>query len=201
MTHDQVIAAVERTFRRVLLAVGRGKVGPVVDTGTVQTMQVTLGPLEVRDGTPRIAEFGFTSNPPIGSDAVGLFVAGDRTNGVVIGTNHQQSRPTGLASGESKMYCLDGKFIYLTAGGGISVFANGEPVNVTGATTVTITASEEVIADTPILKCTGDIIDNYQTNTKTMAVMRQDYDEHGHPVVNVEGGESTIISGTPTVTE
>lgn len=201
MTHEQVVAACERIFRRVLLAVGRGKVGPVVDTGGVQLMQVTLGPLEVRDGTPRVAEFGFTSNPPSGSDAVGLFVAGDRSNGVVVGTNHQPSRPKGLQPGETMLYSQDGKYVYMTASGGISVFANGQPVNVTGATTVTITASEEVVADTPILKCTGDIIDNCNTNTKTMAVMRQDYDEHGHPVIEVQTGSSTIISGTPTVTE
>jgi phage baseplate assembly protein V len=137
MTHDQVIAACERIFRRVLLAVGRGKVGPVVDSGGIQTMQVTLGPLEVRDGTPRIAEFGFTSNPPSGSDAVGLFVAGDRSNGVVVGTNHQPSRPTGLASGESMLYSQDGKQVYMTADGGIVVNAKGQNVVVNGAANVT----------------------------------------------------------------
>lgn len=201
MNENQMLGAIERMYRRILLTVGRGKVGPVVDSGTVQTMQVTLGPLEVRDDTPRLAEFGFTSNPPNGSDAALLFVGGDRSNGVVLGTNHQPSRPKGLQPGETMLYSQDGKYVYMTASGGISVFANGQPVNVSGATIVTITASEEVIADTPILKCTGDIIDNYQTNTKTMALMREEYDEHEHPVVNIQTGGSTINTGTPTVTE
>lgn len=201
MNENQTLGAIERMFRRVLYSIGRGKVGPVVDSGTVQTMQVTMGPLEVRDATPRVAEFGFTSNPPSGSDAVGLFVAGDRSNGVVLGTNHQPSRPKGLQSGETMLYSQDGKFVYLTATGGISVFANGQPVNVTGATTVTINASAEIIADTLVFKCTGDIIDNYETNTDTMAGMRSKYNSHTHNVVEVQTGSSTITSTTPSTTE
>jgi phage baseplate assembly protein V len=191
----------ESIFRRIQMLLGRGRVTYVNDSGTVQKMQVLANGLVTSDNRLRLAEFGLASNPPVGSDVFFGAISGDTSNVAVVATNHQPSRPKGLQPGETMLYSQDGKYVYMTASGGISVFANGQPVNVTGATTVTITASDEVIADTPVLKCTGDIIDNCNTNTKTMAVMRQDYDEHGHPVVEVQTGSSTIISGTPTVTE
>lgn len=190
----------DHLYARVAMLFGRGRItAPVDDSGSVQVMQVQMSGLEVSDERYRVAEFGFTSNPPIGSDVLALHVAGDRAAAAVIGTNHQPSRPKGLQPGETMLYSQDGKYVYMTATGGISVFANGQPVNVTGATTVTIVASTEVLMETPILKCTGDIIDNCNTNTDTMATMRADYDSHGHPVVDVQIGGSTITTGTPTV--
>jgi phage baseplate assembly protein V len=179
----------------------RGRITFVDDGGPIQVVQVQMNALDLPTDRYRLPEFGLTSNPPIDSDALVAHMAGDRSSGIVLGTNHQPSRPTGLAAGETMLYSQDGKYVYMTASGGISVFANGQPVNVTGATTVTIVASVEVIAETPIFKCTGDIQDNCNTNTKTMALMRTEYDEHGHPVVEVQTGSSTIISGTPTVIE
>ncbi|WP_423236877.1 phage baseplate assembly protein domain-containing protein [Burkholderia cenocepacia] len=55
--------------------------------------------LEVPAGRYRVPEFGFSSNPPIGSDALALHVAGDRSAGAVVGTNHQGSRPRGARAG------------------------------------------------------------------------------------------------------
>jgi len=195
-------ANIDRLARRVLLLAGRGRVSaPVNDAGVVQMMQVQINPLETIDNLRRIAEFGFTSVPPEGSDVAIVFVGGDRSSGLVIGTNHQGSRPTGLNPGETMIFTQDGKQIYLTASGGIFIKANGQPVEVDGATTVTINAATEVLIDSPLLKCTGDIIDNCNTTGRSMAADRQKYDAHGHPVVNVQPGSSTIVSGTPTVPE
>lgn len=187
----------ERLFRRIQMLFGRGRVSQVNDTGTVQTMQVQMSDLETSDNRIRMAEFGFTSNPPAGSDALVMSVAGDRGASAVIATNHQPSRPKGLQPGETMLFSQDGKYVYLTASGGISIFANGQPVNVSGATTVTITASTEIIADTPIFKCTGDIIDNCDTNEHTIADMRAISNEHTHPVPEVEGGGDTVQSDPP----
>ena len=195
-------ANVDRLARRVLLLVGRGRVSaPVNDGGSVQMLQAQINQLETIDNLRRIAEFGFTSVPPEGSDVAIVFVGGDRSSGLVIGTNHQGSRPTGLNPGETMIFTQDGKQIYLTAGGGIFIKANGQPVEVDGATTVTINAATEVLIDSPVLKCTGDIIDNCNTTGRSMAADRLKYDAHGHPVENVQAGTSTIVSGTPTVPE
>lgn len=201
-------AILERAQRAIRALVGRGRVTYVDDSKTVQKMQVTMSGLETPDNRIRVAEFGFTSNPPVGSDVVALHVAGDRSAGVVVGTNHQPSRPTGLSAGESMLYSQDGKHVYLTASGGIVVEAKGQDVVVNDARNVTWTCTGKfkVVApggvefDTPLVSSTGDIQDNSSTNAATMKTMRTDYDEHEHPVPNVQSGSSTATTGTPNPT-
>ncbi|ENZ79634.1 MULTISPECIES: phage baseplate assembly protein V [Ralstonia] len=194
----------ERVARRVLLSLARALVTTVNDAGGVQMMQVKLNPLETRDNTPRVAEFGMTSNPPVGSDAFIVFLGGDRSNGVVLGTVHQPSRPTGLAPGETMLYSQDGKYVYMTAAGGIVVEAKNQAVTVSDATTVTINAASKVVMNTPLLQVSGDIIDNAGaggTNTHTMAQMRTIFNTHTHKVQNVQAGSSTVTTNAPDQTE
>ncbi|OJA74531.1 baseplate assembly protein [Burkholderia ubonensis] len=191
----------ERVARRVLLSLARALVTTVNDAGGVQMMQVKLNPLETRDNTPRPVEFGLTSNPPIGSDAFVVFLGGDRSNGVVLGTVHQPSRPKNLAPGETMLYSQDGKYVYMTASGGIVVEAKGQSVAVNDATTVTINASSAVVMNTPTLKVSGDIIDNFGSNSHNMAQMRSIYNTHTHPIVNVQTGGSTINTNAPSQIE
>jgi phage baseplate assembly protein V len=191
----------ERVARRVLLSLARALVTTVNDSGGAQMMQVKLNAMETRDNTPRIAEFGLTSNPPVGSDAIVVFLGGDRSNGVVLGTVHQPSRPKNLAPGETMIYSQDGKSVYLTASGGIVVEAENQAVTVNNATTVTINAATKVRMVTPLLEVTGDIIDNAGSNSHNMAQMRQIYNTHTHPIVNIQTGGSTINTNGPSQTE
>ncbi|MBR7961255.1 phage baseplate assembly protein [Burkholderia vietnamiensis] len=199
----------ERVARRVLLSLARALVTTVNDAGGVQMMQVKLNGLETRDNTPRVVEFGLTSNPPVGSDAIVVFLGGDRSNGVVLGTNHQPSRPKTLAPGETMVYSQDGKYVYLTASGGIVIEAKGQPVTVNDASNVTVNCSGvfKVVAPggvqfvAPTVTSTGDIQDNTATNSHTMAQMRSIYNTHTHPIVNVQTGGSTINTNAPSQTE
>lgn len=187
--------------RRVLALVGRGRVKFVDDSGPVQKMQVLMNGIETPDSRFRVPEFGFTSSPPIDSDVIALHVAGDRSAGTVLGTNHQPSRPKGLQPGETMLYSQDGKQIYMTASGGIVVNANNQAVTVNDATTVTINASTGVVMNTPLLKVSGDIIDNAATNPHTMAQMRSIYNSHTHPVPNVQLGGPGTTSSAPNQPE
>lgn len=191
----------ERVARRVLLSLARALVTTVNDAGGVQMMQVKLNALETRDNTPRPVEFGLTSNPPVGSDAFVVFLGGDRSNGVVLGTVHQPSRPKNLAPGETMLYSQDGKYVYMTASGGIVVEAKGQAVTVNDATKVTINAATEIDLNTPLLKVSGDIIDNAGTNSHTMAQMRSIYNGHTHPIASIQTGGSTINSNPPSQPE
>jgi phage baseplate assembly protein V len=199
----------ERVFRRVQMMFGRGRVSVVDDTGTVQKMQVRMSDWETADNRLRLAEFGFTSNPPVNSDVLVLHIAGDRTNGAVVATNHQPSRPKGLAPGEAMLYSQDGKSVYMTAAGGIVIEAKGQNVTVNDAANVTCNCSGvyKVVAPggvqfvTPMVSSTGDIQDNSGSNTQTMAHMRSTYDIHNHNVVNVQGGSSTIVTNPPNQPE
>lgn len=196
MKNDPV-GAMERLWRRIQMAVGRGRVTTGNDSGNVQLLQVQLNGLETGDNRPRLAEFGFASMPPVGSDAIVLFIAGDRSNGVVVATGHQASRPKNLNPGESMLYDEWGKYIKLTESGGIVIEAKGADVTVNDAANVTINATTGVTMNTPFLKVTGDIIDNSGTNQHSLAQMRSIYNSHTHAGVTTGSGNT----GTPSATE
>ena len=189
----------DRLMRRIQMLFGRGRLTFVDDSGSVQIVQVKTNDLETSDTRYRMMEFGFSSNPPLGSDALMLHVAGDRSAGAVVATNHQPSRPTGLQSGESMLYSQDGKQVYLTADGGIVVEAKGQPVTINDASDVTcncsgvfkVIAPGGVVFDAPTVSATGDIIDQSETGGKSMASMRATYNDHDHN--DPQGG----VVGTP----
>jgi phage baseplate assembly protein V len=199
----------ERHYLRTMMMVRRGKITLVDDSDVIQRVQLPPSGLETRDNLARIAEYGLASNPPEGTDAFIVNIGGDPSNGAVVGTNHQETRPTGLQPGETQIYNGPaGTSLYL-ANGEIVINANAQPVNVNNATDVTWTCTGKfkVVApggvefDTPLVSSTGDIEDNAGSGGSTMKTMRTEYDEHGHPVVDVQTGGSTITTGTPTVPE
>ncbi len=128
--------AVTRLWHRLRLVIGRGRTTQVDDTKPAQVHQVRMGADELRDGTPRVAEYGFVSNPPPGTDVIVVFVAGDRTNGVIVGTNNQTFRMRSLASGETAIHDDKGRFVLLAADG-ITVEGNNSPIMVHTTSDVT----------------------------------------------------------------
>ncbi|NWA24063.1 phage baseplate assembly protein V [Pseudomonas gingeri] len=166
--------------RRIQLLAGWARVSFANDSKTAQLLQVKLNDSETRDGTPRIAEFGFTSVPPDGSDVLVVFLGGDRSKGVVVATGHQGSRPVNLLAGESMLYDLAGKSVYLTQSGGIVVEAKGTPVTVNNATTVTINAAEQINFMTPLVTCSGDlhVAGQVSDGVRTMAADRVLFNAH-----------------------
>jgi phage gp45-like len=140
-------AAIQRIIQRVQHVIGRGRVTTGNDAGNVQLLQVKLGADEIRDNTPRLAEFGFTSMPPAGSDAVVVFIGGDRSNGAIIATGHQASRLKGLKPGEAAIFDDQGQSVFLTRTG-IVINCAGLPMTINGNVTVngTVSATTDVIA-------------------------------------------------------
>ncbi|WP_233869711.1 phage baseplate assembly protein V [Paraburkholderia adhaesiva] len=190
----------ESLFWSLVRSLGRGRIWRVDDSGAAQRVQVQLSQNETRDTTPRVAEYGFQSNPPAGSDAVAVFLGGNRSNGVVIACGSQQYRMRNLAGGEVAISDDKGQSVYLSASG---IVVNG------GGLPVTITNTPEITEDSPLVHCTGDIecdgsirargdiTDNVQTNSRSMAASRQVYDTHDHDVHEVQGGQATITSNVP----
>lgn len=181
-------------YRQIKMMFGIGRVTGMDDAGPAQQLQFKNA-MEVMTAG-RLAEFGFSSGPPVGSDVVVAFMGGDRSSPVIIATNSKAYRHGGLLSGETVIYNQWGQFIKLTEKG-ITVEANGQPVTVSRATVVTITGTEEIIADTPLLKCTGDIIDNCDSNATTVKQLRDTFNRHHHFVEKVQGGDETIESDPP----
>ncbi|MEO6920525.1 MAG: phage baseplate assembly protein V [Collimonas sp.] len=204
MSNVQAFSAVERVLRRVMLAIGRGRVTAGNDDGNVQKLQIQLGAMEIRDDTPRLAEYGFSSYPPMESDVVAIFVGGDRSNGIIIATGNQTYRFKSLKEGECVIHDNLGQSVYLSKGG-IVVNGAGLPVVVTNTPSITL--------DTPTVHATGNMTVDGNLNVgknivaqgdisdaggaKSMSGMRQVYDGHGHPLQNVMPGGSTLTTNQP----
>lgn len=157
-----MFAAIEQMMRRISTMLWRGRITSVNDGGNVQIVQVKLNPQEVKDA-PRLAEYGFSSSPPIGSDMVMVCLAGNRSNGVVVATNHQSSRIKGLSTGEVAVYDNKGQSIRLTSEG------------------IVITAPLGVKYDTPKMEVTGEVVDcTTKGNSQPMSALREKYNNHTH---------------------
>lgn len=176
---------------RIASMLGVGRITAMKDAGSTQSVQYQT-PLEVATAH-RLAEFGFSSGLPVGTDVVLAFLGGDRSNPVVIATNHQGYRYSDLSPGETVMYNQWGMNVLLTENG-VFIDAKGKNVEINNATTITINATESILANTPILKCTGDIVDNCESNSKTLKQLRDAYNLHDHDVKEVQSGEGTITS-------
>lgn len=181
--------------RRIMNLVGRGRIQALDDSKNIQFIQAILGPLETQDNIPRLAEFGFTSSPPVGADVVVIFVNGNRSNRVAIATGDQKTRPKNLARGETMLYDSVGKMVYLSADG-IIIDAKNTDVTVNNARNVVVHATTKITLDAPNVECTGDFKadGNVSDSVRSMAADRGKYDTHKHDT-------STNPSGLPTVIE
>lgn len=192
--HD-VSGQISTLYRQIKMLLGIGRATAFDDSDGVQTVQYqTL--LEVHSDTPRLAEFGFSSGLPAGSDVVMGFLGGDRSSGMIIASNHPFYRHKELNPGETVIYSQWGQFIKLTESG-VIIEANNQPVTVNDATEVTVNASVKVRLNTPLLEVSGDIVDNADSNATTLKTLRDTYNSHNHQLKNVQSGNATLTSETP----
>jgi phage baseplate assembly protein V len=140
-----VIAGLQRVMRplaqRVQLMVGRAVLQLVDDNTKLQSVQIALLADELRGDVERFQNYGFTSHPKPGAEAVAVCVAGSRDHAIVIAIDDRRYRLQGLAEGEVAIYTDEGDHIVIKRGGTIEVLA---------ATKVQITA--------PLVECSGNLI-------------------------------------------
>ncbi|MBP6010607.1 MAG: phage baseplate assembly protein V [Alphaproteobacteria bacterium] len=148
--------ALTRLWRAVRSTIGRGRIKLVDDTKAVQKAQLVLSANEIVDNLIRVGEYGLASNPPTDSDAIVVFIAGDRTKGAIVGTNHQASRLKNLQRGEVAIFDDQGRWIWLKRGS-IEIDAKNTPVDVKNATVITAKATTKITLDSPLVECTGQI--------------------------------------------
>ena len=97
--------------------IGRGTVTNSEDGGPVRKLQVRIHDDELHDNVTQVQEYGFASRPLAGCDALLSFIGGDRTAGIVHGTNDQRYRPKNLQPGDVVVYDWRGNWIKLSAAG------------------------------------------------------------------------------------
>ena len=216
---SELHGAIERMYRRILLVIGRGRIKTGSDDGPVQMHQIRLSRFETFDDIPRLSEYGFNSMPPPESDAVLVFAGGNRRDGVIVATGNQQFRMRSMKPGEVSISDNLGQSIYLTQQG-IVIDGAGLPILVQNTPSVTL--------DTPTVHATGDVhIDgelvvmkdatvgqnvNVSQNvtaqgdisdhgSKSMANMRQVFNNHNHAISNVKLGTDSASTNKPNQSE
>lgn len=140
---DQLVRLLDPIKRRILHIVGRGVVRLSTDGDGNQRYQVSLMAEETRDGVERIQEYGFTSRPLAGADAVVVFPGGNREFGLIVAVDDRRYRLKGLAEGEVALYTDEGDRIHLKRGGKIEISATSE---------VDVIASSKVVINSPAVE-------------------------------------------------
>lgn len=170
--------------RRIKLMVGRAVVNLINDTKGIQEMQISLFANETRSKVQRFQDYGMTSNPHEGAEAVAVFVGGSRDHGIIIKVDDKRYRLKPLAKGEVALYTDEGDKIHLKRGNKIDVQTNTFTVNaesvVYNSDTIELNASESITMTTPLARASADLIDNYGSNSDTLGDMRDKYNTHRH---------------------
>lgn len=150
MNTDQMInffnRAIDPLRTTLRLIAGKAVVKGVKDSDGIQVVQLSALAEESLDKIPRIQDFGFSSNPPVGSEAIILSLGGSRENVVAIKVDNRDVRIKNLASGETVIFTDDGTFLHLKK--------NGQ-VHLKTATKATVEAPDAEF--TGNLKVTGNL--------------------------------------------
>lgn len=126
--------------QRVMLMVSRAVVLLAKDSTSLQTLQVSLLADEVRSDVERFQNYGFSSHPHPGAEAVAVSVGGSRDHVLVIAVDDRRYRLASLAEGEVAIYTDEGDSIVIKRGG-----------------TIEVTAATKVRIVSPLVECTGNL--------------------------------------------
>lgn len=134
--------------------ISRAIVRVVNDVKKIQAVQAVLLADETRDDIERAQNYGFTSVPLDGAQAIVLNVDGRRDHSIAIVVDDRRYRLTGLANGEVAVYDQTGTSIVLKANGDIQITPSSGTARFTGNVTVsgTLTATTDVVGGGKSLK-------------------------------------------------
>lgn len=207
MQIQDVIALLRPLRTRVANMAARAIVRLVNDGAKLQAVQLGVLADETREGCERFQEYGFTSVPLPGAEAVVLFVGGRRDHGLVVAVDDRRHRKIGLQPGESAIYTDEGDYVILKRGRIVEVKAGTKlrvdaPLaeltgNVTIAGTLQVTGIVTALAAVAVtgavtaagVTATGPA--GVADSTGTMAAMRTKYNSHTHPENGTGGGTTS----------
>jgi phage gp45-like len=157
----------DRLYRRMLMGASPVLLTSIDDSGPVQIAQVRINDTpEIIDNMPVAQLYGISTVAPTDpnpSDALAVFITGQRSNGVIVATNNQQYRLQNQQPGETSLYTDEGDTIGLNRGNIINVKSkntvnvNGQNQVNTNTATATVNASSQINHNTPLQQNSGDI--------------------------------------------
>lgn len=135
---------------RVRLMLGRANVGLVNDASQLQELQVEMLADELQDGVERFQQYGFTSHPHPGAEAISAAMGGLRSHVVILSVDDRRYRLTGLQQGEVALHDDLGNVVLLgrdgiVVTGAAKVSVAAPQIEATGESTVTVTAPQVLV--------------------------------------------------------
>lgn len=199
---DSLKSVFAPTIRRSQLSTGRGSIEIVSDYQSIQECQLTILQDETLDDIERLQEYGFTSNPPSGSDAALIFVGSNRDHAIVVATDSREYRKKNLLPGEVAIYDKNGSEIYLKSTNEIeikntnnSIVLDSTKIELSvGLNKLTIDATGVKISVGGVestIDATGLTSTSVSDSTGSMDTIRSIYNSHTHPYVDTPVGPST----------
>lgn len=158
---------------RIRNTIARAVVQLVDDGAKMQGLQIGVLAGETIDDAERVQQYGLTSVPLEGADAVVLFPNGDRGLPLVVAVDDKRHRPTGLKAGEVALYNNAGAQVVMKANGDIEV---------------TPASGGEILAGGSASLATKADLDALKTYL----------DEHTHTGVTTGGGSSGPPAPSPS---
>lgn len=186
---DQVDSRIRRAMTGIRRAF-RGRLTRVNSAVKIQQAQVNALAGEQLQDAELFQHFGFTSNPPAGTQCVMLPLGGQTSHSLIIATEHEKYRITQLASGEVAIYSMEGAYVAIKKGRIVEVDCDIYRVRCKQYEVTTedysVAATKSAVFDTPNLHGTNEVSDG----KSTMSDLRSTYNGHTHPE-NGDGGGTT----------
>lgn len=188
-------AALEQVHRRIAMAVARAVVRLVDDSEARQRLQVEILAGELRDGVERAQNYGFTSHPHPGCDAIIVCGGGVREQAVAVVVDDRRYRLQ-LQPGEVALYDDLGNRVTLLRDK-VHLVAVQEAHVEAPAVRITapdVTIEAENISITGTLSIDGDVAVNGDTTFQgsVTANGKRIDDTHTHGGVQPGGGNTGV---------
>ena len=121
---------IQPMMNKISLIMGKGIV-ETADPGSTagksnQIIKATMLQDETLGNVPHVQPYGIESRPEAGAEAVGLFLNGNRDQGVMIVIGDRRYRPITLGSGEVMLYSKFGNSILFKDDGSIVIVSPGD---------------------------------------------------------------------------
>ncbi|OCG24721.1 hypothetical protein A9G11_03445 [Gilliamella sp. wkB108] len=180
-----------KVLNKIMNIVSRGYITFSDSASKCQTLQIKMSGGELKSDVEHIEQYGFTSRPLDGAEAVALFLDGDKSHGVILTAGDRRYRIKSLKHGEVAIYTDEGDYITFNRNNEINVktkkfIINADDTIELNTKNLVVKASSGTNFDTPLLKSTGEIEDK----TSTISNIRTTYNGHTH-------NETNSITQTP----
>jgi len=109
----------------------RGTITRVRDEGGYQHADASGRADDMYEDIMRAQPFGFSSNPPVGSEGLLVSLGGNSSNAMMIGAEHQDHRPRNKMPGDSFLYDAHGNIISMIT----------QDIRIVGAQNITLQAA------------------------------------------------------------